>query len=280
MNRILVPHDFSKCADSALAQAISIAKKAGAELHIYHVAALHPYWEQLSESDRAAYSQSLDTAMKIRERLAERKGRAEAEGLSVKTIFTPGKVIECITDYTEKLEVDLLVIGTHGMSGVEEWILGSNAQKILRKVGCPVLSVKQGREAAGFSRLAFVSAFQAAAESPFEKLMDFAELFQAQITLVNMDEPGIFRDPEVVIIQAMESFRDLAAKRGIDCDIKRLPAGDLEQSLKAYVKENDIDLVCVPTHGRGSLARIFTSSIAEAVVNHLEKPVMTVLMDW
>ena len=276
MKTILVPHDFSECADHALQQAIYLAGKTGAELHIYHVAALHPYWKQLSETDKEVYRENLEKAMHIRERLSEKKELAEQAGVEAKVAFTPGPVIEGVVEYARKYDADLLVIGTHGMTGMREWMIGSNTQKILRQVECPVLAVKHNLVYRDFNRIAFVSTFNKEVESPFRKLLDFAAIFKSEIVLINMDEPGFFSDPLLVMRQAMNEYRDLAKSKGFQCEIKRLASGNLEDGLKNQIVENDIDLVVVPTHGKGAIARIFSSSIAEAIVNHLQKPVMTI----
>jgi nucleotide-binding universal stress UspA family protein len=276
MKTILVPHDFSACADNALNQAIYLAAKTGAELHIYHVAALHPYWKQLSSTDQDAYRENLKESINIRERLKERMKIAEQAGVSARTSFTPGQVIEGIVEYSRKYDADLLVIGTHGMKGMREWILGSNTQKILRQVECPVLAIKHDLVYRDFKRIAFVSAYRKQAEEPFHKLLDFAGIFQSEIVLINMDEPGFFSDPLLVIRQAMREYQDLAKSRGFHCEIKRLTGGNLEEGLRKHIVEEDIDLVVIPTHGKGAIARIFSSSIAEAIVNHFQKPVMTI----
>jgi nucleotide-binding universal stress UspA family protein len=276
MKNILVPYDFSECAVYALNQAVFLAQKTGANLHVYHVAPLHPYWKDLSKSDSEAYNQNVKVAYGVEQKLAEVKLRMEGMGVAVTTRFTPGPIIENVVRYTEEFKIDLLVMGTHGMSGIKEWMIGSNAQKILRQVACPVLAIKHDLVYRDFQKIAFVSSFHHENKQPFLVVLDLAGIFKSEILLVNMDEPGFFRDPLLVIRTAMREFQDLARSRGLACSIKRLASGSLEDGMKQLIAEEAIDLVAITTHGKGPLARIFASSLAEAVVNHLQKPVMTI----
>ncbi|MCP4124951.1 MAG: universal stress protein [Bacteroidetes bacterium] len=276
MKKILVPVDFSKCSDIALQQASRIAKVLSAEVHLYHVASLHPYWRDLSTSDKAAYKENEELASKIEENLLSRKSKLLSQGVEVKVSYNHGHVIENIIKYSTTNEVDLMVIGTHGMSGYKEWMIGSNAQKILRNVTCPVIAIKQTPVNKGFDQIAFVSDFHEGNMAAFNKTLDFAKAFNSGVTIINMDEPGFFSDPVLVIKKAMREFQDVAKSRGLNCDIKRITDDGFEEGLRKQIKENEIDLVVIPTHGRGPIARLFLSSIAEAVVNHMQTPVMTI----
>lgn len=276
MKNILVPVDFSDCSDQALDQAIFMAKTIGAKLHIYHVGDLHPNWAALSETDRAAYRENLEKTGRIEAGLEKRRSLAEAAGVEVQAGFTHGHVIEQIVDYTRRFDMDLVVIGTHGMSGYRDWIIGSNAQKILRQVDCPVLLIKKKPGNPRFGRLAFVSDFQQAHRQAFAQALDVAEWFQAEIWLINMDEPGYFHDPAMLLLESMRAFQEEALSRGLACQIRRLTSGSLEDGLRQAIAEHGIDLVVLPTKGRSPLARLFLSSMAEAVANNLDVPVMTI----
>ena len=276
MKRILVPYDFSECADNALKQAAYLAERTSAELMIYHIAPLHPYWEYLSETDRASYLENINIANKISDKLDAKKKEIEISGIKVITKFTPGPIIENIVNITGEYEIDLLVIGTHGMSGVKEWMLGSNTQKILRQVDCPVLTIKHDLMVRDFARIGFVTSLHHDNDKPFDKMLEFAAIFEAEIILINMDEPGFFSDPLLVIQKALKDYQSIAVSKGFKCTIRRMTGGGLEKELTKEIVENDIDLIVIPTHGKNAFVRIFINSIAEAIVNHLDKPVMTI----
>lgn len=276
MKKILVPVDFSDCSDQALDEAIYVAGTIGAELHLYHVGDLHPNWASLSERDREAYRENLEKAGRIREQLEERRRRAADAGVNVQATFTHGHVIEQVVEYTQRFGMDLVVIGTHGMSGYRDWVIGSNTQKVLRQVDCPVLIIKQKPADPHFRKMAFVSDFQESHRDAFARALDAAEWFKAEVWLINMDEPGYFHDPAMLLLESMRDFQEEALSRGLDCHVLRLTSGSLEEGLRQAIAEKGIDLVILPTHGRGPLARLFLSSMAEAVANNLDVPVMTI----
>ena len=129
-----------------------------------------------------------------------------------------------------------------------------------------------------FKKIGFVTSLDHENDEPFEKMLAFAAIFKSEIVIINMDEPGFFRDPLLVVRKAMEDYQNIAKAKGFKCSIKRLANGQLEEQLTGLISENELDLLVVPTHGKNAFVRIFTSSIAEAIVNHLHKPVMTIKM--
>jgi nucleotide-binding universal stress UspA family protein len=143
VHRILVPTDFSVCADHAFEYATELAVKLGVPLVLLHIYALPVaygpeglIWQmQPAESD---LERNLDTA------LTKMAAKARAQGIAdVETVVTSGGPWREILRVAEDRAVDLIVMGTHGRGGVEHLLLGSVAEKVVRKARCPVLTVAE-----------------------------------------------------------------------------------------------------------------------------------------
>lgn len=143
LNRILVPTDFSKHSRNALKYAAAFAEKFGGELHLLHVVQdlaifipdmvtvappITPSLEQMTAAVRAAF-----------DRLVQEN---ELDKLTLKREVRQGNPFYEIIRYAKEADVDLIVMGTHGHTGLAHMLLGSVTEKVVRKSPCPVLTVR------------------------------------------------------------------------------------------------------------------------------------------
>lgn len=144
--KILVAVDFSDGADRALAEAVSIAKAFGAAIEIVHVLELatmdSPLGPTFYSFDRGGYLGYANRA------LEERAKRSRSAGIICKTHTLDGRPASEIVRRAIESGTDLIVIGTHGRTGLAHAMMGSVAERVVRHAGCPVLTVPLGREAA------------------------------------------------------------------------------------------------------------------------------------
>lgn len=144
LKKILVPTDFSATSKEALKYAISLATEYGAEMTIMHVINEQLFTESLN-LPRVMSLQSLEKELaKEAEHQMEDffKDVLGMDDIDYKKIVLKGKPFIQIIQYSRENDIDLIVIGTHGRSGLEHIIFGSTAEKVVRKAPCPVLSVK------------------------------------------------------------------------------------------------------------------------------------------
>jgi nucleotide-binding universal stress UspA family protein len=139
--KILCPVDFSEFTDEILAYAVSIAKRFDSELHLIHVIPnlnyFTPYESFLTPENLVAIERNIEGEVgkdfdKITKKL----------DLPFKRIVKTGVTFVEIIDYIKDQGVDLVVMGTHGRSGIEHILIGSVAEKVVRKSPCPVLTVR------------------------------------------------------------------------------------------------------------------------------------------
>jgi nucleotide-binding universal stress UspA family protein len=142
MDRILVPVDFSDYSREALRHAYEWAKLYGAQIDLLHVVVedLHPAFYQGGVT--SIYDVEPDLDDKVKAKLDDFAEAVLGSTGNVETHVRTGSAPSAITDFVEEEEVDLVSLSTHGRTGMERFFLGSVAEKVVRHVSCPVLTVK------------------------------------------------------------------------------------------------------------------------------------------
>jgi nucleotide-binding universal stress UspA family protein len=143
---LLVPHDYSPCADRALALAAELARHHGAKIVLLHVTHIPPGLTADSHiTDRAGNLVRVDdyaNTTATRE-LDARAQNVRDTGLEVKVAASIGHVSEEILRVAEEIGADAIVMGTHGRTGLAQVFLGSMAEKVLRQAKIPVVTVRE-----------------------------------------------------------------------------------------------------------------------------------------
>ena len=141
--RIVVPTDFSACADEAWALAQRLASAHGSELILVHVLVEAPLWSEGPFTMDRAREVFAAARTWVSQQLAERVERAAASGLRARGVVREGIPHDEITALATDERADLVVIGTQGRGGVNRMLLGSVADRVVRLAPCPVLTVRE-----------------------------------------------------------------------------------------------------------------------------------------
>ncbi|HHT9136164.1 MAG TPA: universal stress protein [Candidatus Wunengus sp. YC60] len=140
LKKILCPVDHSECSYLALKYAISLALKDDAKLYLMHVIDSRLYDTEMYKF--SPYKLNEVDVSKIREDLMKSLPEGTTDVLEVETIVVKGVPFNEIINATTEVGADLIVIGTHGRTGLSHVMLGSVAEKVVRKASCPVLTVR------------------------------------------------------------------------------------------------------------------------------------------
>ena len=138
IRNILLATDFSDCSKRALGYALGIASRYGSQLHLLHCIDPTPY----NLIDPSPIQTACDDARRELEQLVadlHRQGRAR--DVEINPLVAAGDVISLLTDAVKNLNVDLIIVGTHGRTGWRKAVLGSVAERVVDESSCPVLSV-------------------------------------------------------------------------------------------------------------------------------------------
>ncbi|MBC7847419.1 MAG: universal stress protein [Flavobacterium sp.] len=271
MKRILVPTDFSKYSEEALKLASQIARKYDSEIILLHMLEL-PH----QGSDAMGGGKSIPEIMHFKDRaisnLEELMDSEYLKEINVSEAIEFKKVHEGILDSCEKNNVDLIIMGSHGTSGFDELLVGSNAEKVVRYSKIPVLVVKKEAQDFKARNFVFASDFSKETRKPFKKMIEFAKIFNSNLYLVMISTPNSFKTTR----DAEKIMHDFVANYNIENYSTHLYNDtNIENGIINFANSVDADLIGICTHGRTGLAHFFNGSIGEELVNHAVKPVIT-----
>lgn len=143
IKKVLVPIDFSDYSKSSLRYAVNFAKQFNAEIYLIYVLEPVIYPPDFSMGQIAIPSVNAEWDERAKNELENLAKTEIPDGVNVKTILRNGKPFLEIIDAASEENVDLIIIATHGHSGVEHILFGSTAEKVVRKAPCPVLTLRE-----------------------------------------------------------------------------------------------------------------------------------------
>ena len=272
MKNILVPIDFSDCSLHALDTAQLFAKKTKARLHVMHV--LEPILGLQASHFQEA---ELLTARQLALQSAHAKLNelmSTTSHTNYEVIVVEQQLITAISDYCEAQQIDLIIMGSFGLSGVKEYLIGSNTQKVIRKIHATTLVVKKAMTELELNSVIFASDFDTREIEALLKFKAFIMPFAPKVHLVHINEDPFFGSPYVVIKEAMKQAALRFAPLEVETHIFRELTVD--KGIRALSEQLDADLIGISNHVKRPLKRIFSGSNVEALVNHAEAPVLSI----
>jgi nucleotide-binding universal stress UspA family protein len=281
-SKILVATDHLESSQLALRAASLLARRLGASLKILHV---------LEEAARA-YPFPLPPGVReqARERLLKVVADSRATGLTADAVFEEGFAAEQIAAATVATSADLLVLGSHGRSGLPRWVHGSVAERVVRLSPVPVLTVHPTDRVpvdppAGpvFRRILAPTDLGEASKEGVDLAQRMALALGGSLTLVHVCElpvPPYIEPHDAREIEA-RAKQDLAvALSAIQSKLPNAEAllrrGSPWAEIVGAAAEDQSDLVVLSTHGRSGWSRAFLGSVAEKVVRLAPTMVLTV----
>lgn len=279
MKKILVPTDFSKPAQIAVEVARDIAKKSNAEVTLLHVIE-----EATGGSFNVEGQMDLDGSMeeklftlalikKARKQMETLMSSSAVSGIKVKSELRMGTPFHGMRTIITDKKVDLVVMGTAGQTKVEEMIIGTNTEKVVRHAKCPVLTVHKKPVKTEFKNIVYATALSKDEESFAAVVKQMQGLYEDSVVhLVRVNTPGNFQR-DVVVRKYMQEFAKKQMLKKYTINI----FNDLseEEGIIYFADSINADLVAMATHGRTGFAHVLAGSIAEDVVSHSKRPVLT-----
>ena len=139
---VLVPTDGSRTAERAADHGIGLARTYDADLHVLFVVDVAELIELGYVGDRADFEAKIEPLeAEAKCAVGAIRARADEEGVRVLAVVRQGDPVETILEYVDEIDADLIVMGTRGRRGLARYLLGSVAERILRRAPVPVLTV-------------------------------------------------------------------------------------------------------------------------------------------
>lgn len=287
LKTILVARDFSPCSEQAVAAAVLLAARTGAELHVLFAEVLHG--DPFNPAEQPAGMVDVLQA-RLKERLeALPRESFDPGSLRVRHHVARGVApAPAILDYARDYDVDLIVMGTHGRRGVRHLLLGSVAEEVVRLARCPVFTIRASEDApVRFERILAPVDFSAFSSVAVAYAKALAALYGARLDLLHVVEEvtlpgpyGIEPMPTVtsgVADRAQEALLQMAAALPGEVPVEaHVLVGHAARDVLDFAAIRHTDLVVIATHGRTGIARLLLGSVAEKVVRMAPCPVFTI----
>lgn len=284
MKKILVPIDFSASSKDALLVAAEIALKFGATLEMLHVnlAAIYsaPFSEYVAVTDYMADDQQYDeTAATALEKLRlEILAMPSYSNLNITTRVEEGYLHSAVRNVATEDDVDLVVMGTKGTSGMGEFLVGSNTEKVIRTAPCPILAVPQNVQHFDPKMVLLPSTLKSDQSGVFQYLTSWEKAFDFLVKVLYLNNPsGLPTDGS-----AEAQKNRLAEAAGLKKTEVIITSGTFfeDSSILMAADMCSADLIVMATHQRKGLSHFLFGSITEDTVNHSHIPVLAVPIGW
>lgn len=279
MKKILVPTDFSKEATYALDLATELALKSKAELHLLHVMEV-PYgsYSAMGEFMPTSSFENVFQLQLIKRTKSQLEGLVDElveKGITAISHFVFGNTFSHIHKTITTLQMDLVVMGSKGASGLSEIFIGSNTEKVIRHAHSPVLTVKGPTKLEDLKTMVYATDCTVEQGQLIEHIKGLQEILDLQLYLVRVITPYNF----LVKSKAMEQLNEFAEKYQFENYIlSTIEAEFAEEGILAFAEHNKIDMAALGTHGRTGFAHLFGGSVSESVANHANIPIWTLKM--
>lgn len=274
MKKIIVPIDFSEHSEYALKTASKLAKKYNAEVLALHMLEMSDI--MLSASDGLQNEKAVFFLKLAQQKFEKFLEKDYLKDIKLTPIVKHFKVFSEVNDVALKNDADLIVMGSHGSSGIAEFFVGSNTERVVRNANVPVLVVKDDRAGINFDVVAFACDFSEEAIEPYLKASKLFKDMGSKLYLIHVNLPNDRFQSSLEIEKKVVNFF-AKAESNLDKmeDVHYINDYSVEEGVLNCASKIGADLIVVPTHGRKGLAHFFEGSIGEDVANHSTLPVMT-----
>ena len=274
MKKIIVPVDFSEHSNYALQAAAQLAKKYDAEILALHML-------EISETILTKGETALQDETVFFIKLAEKKfneflEQDFLEGISVTPIVKHFKVFSEVNDVAKEQNADMIVMGSHGSSGLKEIFVGSNTEKVVRHADIPVLVIKNQPTTLSFDNVVFASDFTEKSVTPYLNATQLFKSLGSKLHLLYVNTPGDNFKSSQEIEQTVADFLNKADGDLSQLDtVKYVADYTVEKGVLNFANVSGADAIAVATHGRTGFTHFLSGSISEDIANHANLPVIT-----
>lgn len=281
-NTILVPTDGSTPARMAIQHARLLAEALAAEVHLLCVSEDEEGGLLDGVGEDAEFSDADDVVQ---------TAAREFDGSAVETAIRGGDPAETILDYAEEISATLIVMGTHGRTGVHRFVSGSVTEQVTRLSEIPVFTLRADAETTmpdSYERILVPTDGSECAEAAVEEAVRLADAFDAEVHVVSVvDVNTVAAQSELtnarLVLDELEEQAEMATERivelldehgieGRTAVVQSAPA----TGIMDYADGHGIDVIVMGTHGRSGIGRFLLGSTTERLIRHAGVPVLSV----
>jgi nucleotide-binding universal stress UspA family protein len=211
---------------------------------------------------------------KVNERILEFKENFFHKSTEVYYAIKLQNPYEGILKYADKIDADLIVMGSKGHSNFEEILIGSNTEKVVRSSKAPVIVVKKDNEKFRMRNLVFASSFKNEDKKEvFRKFLDFAIHFKSKIHLLKVNTPSNFESTQQAIKKVNQFIKEFDLPK---YSINIYNDVSIEKGILNFSRDINADLIALSTSGRSGLSHLFSASVTKSLSKKALKPILTI----
>lgn len=275
MKKIIVPIDFSEQSEYALEAAVKIAKNnSGTEILALHM--LEMSNAVLNTSDSEQQQKAIFFLRLAEKRFTEFLDKPIFKDAEITPIVKHFKVFSEVNDVAKEHDVDLIIMGSQGTSGLTGMFVGSNTEKVVRHSDIPVLVLKDRYSKDIFNDVVYASDFSLESVDVYKRMSSLFQGLNTKLHLLYVNLPSDRFRSSNEMEQAVSDF--LMQAEGNQAKLKEVnfvSDYSVEKGVLNFANKLGADLVAVSTHGRTGIAHFFEGSISEDIANRSVLPVMT-----
>ncbi len=269
--KVLIPTDFSVQAEYAYLMVKKLEEKIPIEIHFIHVLNV-PDTVSIDKQGNIQTCGEISVDYVLSQKnIAERKlnNLKSLYGDSIISHLELGKLTEKIVSYSQENKFDLIVMGTKGAWGLKEKLSGSETQVIARQSSIPLLSLMCDRSDLIIENILLVHNFTYPKNENLTLLNKLIKAFGTKVHLLQIAD-NTSQENQTSVFNSMDEFANLNSI--INYEKHLLKDKDVENGVIHFNQMQDMDIVCMGTHGKG---RLFHNSATEKLINHLFKPIIS-----
>lgn len=274
---VLYATDFSDASLPAFQVACALCRNHGSQLFLLHVLAPPATVLDMGEAFLAPEERSKNAMRDLR-----RLKPADA-GILIDYLLRQGTPAEEILKTAAERHCDMIVIGTHGRSGLGRVIMGSVAEDVLRRAACPVLTVRSNASLKSLRIILYATDLSELSDQAFPIARALAQDHRAALVILHVYPPPISyaeevsrRPPDGYVASLWEAMHRYEVPEEAVEVTHRLAEGDPTKEILRVAEELKCDLIVLGTQGRTGLRRLLLGSVAENVLRQAPCPVVTV----
>lgn len=279
MKKIIVPVDFSELSMYAMDFAVEFSKVIDSEIVLIHVLPFPmAQYSFTKEANRQAmlnfYTEGFIKEQEVK--LVEWAKLLAEDKVKVKSLMLYGNPYHKISHTVAEEKADYIIMGSKGASGLKEFLLGSNAARMVRFADCPVIIIKDQTYVSNIKSLAFATDGTEGQDAIAEEVKFLQVKLGLPIHLVKVKTPYNWLEDSQLLAQ-LETY---AQRNGFENYTTHTVLADFaDDGATMFGEEHGVGLILIGTHGKTGLGHLFSGSTAEHIVNQSKIPVMTFKLD-